>query len=116
MALGSPVISLSILVPEYVEAVTKSPLNFEQRQRKITKKTFSDPVDTKHENSAYLRDETLLRRKRDEYELSKKLLYKSLSGIPLNQPIRIQLALDTDRVIFNERSNPQCVHWSTVRG
>ncbi|GLV44458.1 starry night [Carabus blaptoides fortunei] len=116
VCIGSPVISLSILVPEYVEAVTKPPVNFEQRPRKVTKKTFSDSADTKLENSAYLREETLSRRRRDEYELSKKLMYKSLSGIPLNQPIRIQLALDTDRVIFNERSNPQCVHWSTVRG
>ncbi|GLV40875.1 starry night [Carabus blaptoides fortunei] len=84
----SPVISLSILVPEYVEVVTKPSL----------------------ENSAYLREETLSRHRRDEYELSKNLMYKSLSGIPLNQPITIQLALDTDRVIFNERKG----EWSVV--
>ncbi|GLV46546.1 starry night [Carabus blaptoides fortunei] len=38
------------------------------------KKTFSNSADIKLENSAYLREETLSRRRRDEYELSKKLI------------------------------------------
>ncbi|GLV46500.1 starry night, partial [Carabus blaptoides fortunei] len=71
---GSPVISVSILEPEYVEAVTKPSVNFEQRPRKVMKKTFSNSADIKLENSAYLREETLSRRRRDEYELSKKLI------------------------------------------
>lgn len=114
--IGSPAIALSILVPEYVEAVTKpSTTSNYTRKHKKAKKTYPDS-DFKHENSAYLVDGTLNRKRRDEYQLSKKLMYKSLSGIPLSQPIRIQIRLDSDRLIFNERSNPQCVHWSKVRG
>lgn len=46
----------------------------------------------------------------------KKLLYKSLSGIRLKKPIRLQMWLDIDRETFGSRTNPQCVHWSTLRG
>lgn len=46
----------------------------------------------------------------------KKLVYKSLSGIRLKRPIRLQMWLDIDRDTFGSRSNPQCVHWSTLRG
>lgn len=100
--IGSPVVSVSVLVPEYVEAVTKPP----------PKKLKKTDAEHKHENSAYLVE---TRHRRSEYELSKKLLYKSLSGTALSVPMRIQLRLDPGQ-IFNERSNPQCVHWSTVRG
>ncbi|KAH9644921.1 hypothetical protein HF086_014409 [Spodoptera exigua] len=46
----------------------------------------------------------------------KKLVYKSLSGIRLKRPIRLQMWLDIDRETFGSRTNPQCVHWSTLRG
>lgn len=69
-----------------------------------------------HENSAYLVDGTLHRRRRDDYNLNRKLMYKSLNGVPLAQSVRLMIRLDEDHLIFNERSNPQCVHWSTIRG
>ena len=41
--------------------------------------------------------------------------FKFLSGIPLQFPVQARLWLSEDdgRKI---RTNPQCVHWSTVRG
>uniref|UniRef100_A0A2A4J5X8 Protocadherin-like wing polarity protein stan n=1 Tax=Heliothis virescens TaxID=7102 RepID=A0A2A4J5X8_HELVI len=48
--------------------------------------------------------------------IKKKLIYKSLSGIRLKRPIRLQMWLDIDRETFGSRTNPQCVHWSTLRG
>nr|XP_049702759.1 protocadherin-like wing polarity protein stan isoform X2 [Helicoverpa armigera] len=48
--------------------------------------------------------------------IKKKLMYKSLSGIRLKRPIRLQMWLDIDRETFGSRTNPQCVHWSTLRG
>lgn len=46
----------------------------------------------------------------------KRLVYKSLGGIRLKKPIRLQLWLDINRETFGSRTNPQCVHWSTLRG
>ncbi|CAH2208673.1 jg883, partial [Pararge aegeria aegeria] len=46
----------------------------------------------------------------------KKLLYKSLNSVRLKKPIRLQLWLDINRETFGSRTNPQCVHWSTLRG
>lgn len=46
----------------------------------------------------------------------KKLTYKSLGGIRLKKPIRLQMWLDIDRETFGSRTNPQCVHWSTLKG
>ncbi|XP_072940790.1 protocadherin-like wing polarity protein stan [Epargyreus clarus] len=46
----------------------------------------------------------------------KKLVYKSLSGIRLKKPIRLQMWLDINKESFGSRTNPQCVHWSTLRG
>ncbi|XP_041976162.1 protocadherin-like wing polarity protein stan isoform X2 [Aricia agestis] len=46
----------------------------------------------------------------------KKLVYKSLNGVRLKKPIRLQMWLDINRETFGSRTNPQCVHWSTVRG
>lgn len=46
----------------------------------------------------------------------KKLVYKSLSGIRLKRPVRLQMWLDIDKETFGSRTNPQCVHWSTLRG
>lgn len=114
---GSPLISVSILIPEYIEAVSKQVSPFmPPKQKKTSKKTSQDPEVKVHENSAYLVDETLSRKRREDYQLSKKLLYKSLNGVALPQSIRMMIRLDSDRLIFNERSNPQCVHWSTVSG
>ncbi|CAK1552868.1 unnamed protein product [Leptosia nina] len=49
-------------------------------------------------------------------DFSKKLVYKSLNGIRLKKPIRLQIWLDINRETFGSRTNPQCVHWSTLRG
>ncbi|XP_059052501.1 protocadherin-like wing polarity protein stan [Achroia grisella] len=46
----------------------------------------------------------------------KKLIYKSMGGIRLKKPIRLQMWLDIDKETFGSRTNPQCVHWSTLRG
>lgn len=48
--------------------------------------------------------------------VKKKLIYKSLNGVRLKKPIRLQLWLDINRETFGSRTNPQCVHWSTLRG
>ncbi|XP_037874856.1 protocadherin-like wing polarity protein stan [Bombyx mori] len=45
-----------------------------------------------------------------------KKMYRSLSGIRLKKPIRLQIWLDINRETFGSRTNPQCVHWSTLRG
>ncbi|CAH1976679.1 unnamed protein product [Acanthoscelides obtectus] len=42
--------------------------------------------------------------------------YDNLLGVSLAAPVRLQLWLDYNRTMINERSNPQCVHWTTVRG
>ncbi|KAL0891925.1 hypothetical protein ABMA27_015170 [Loxostege sticticalis] len=49
-------------------------------------------------------------------EMKKKLVYKSLGGMRLKRPIRLQMWLDINRETFGSRTNPQCVHWSTLRG
>ncbi|XP_045493580.1 protocadherin-like wing polarity protein stan [Colias croceus] len=49
-------------------------------------------------------------------DTDKKLVYKSLNGIRLKKPIRLQMWLDINRETFGSRTNPQCVHWSTLRG
>ncbi|RVE52505.1 hypothetical protein evm_002899 [Chilo suppressalis] len=49
-------------------------------------------------------------------DMKKKLIYKSMGGIRLKRPIRLQMWLDIDRETFGSRTNPQCVHWSTLRG
>lgn len=51
-----------------------------------------------------------------EASRNKKLVYKSLTGINLPTPIRLQMWLNIEPERFNTRMNPQCVHWSTVRG
>ncbi|XP_045488378.1 protocadherin-like wing polarity protein stan isoform X3 [Pieris rapae] len=48
--------------------------------------------------------------------MGRKLVYKSLNGIRLKKPIRLQLWLDISRETFGSRTNPQCVHWSTAKG
>lgn len=46
----------------------------------------------------------------------KKLVYKTLSGVRLKKPVRLQMWLDINKDTFGSRTNPQCVHWSTLRG
>ncbi|XP_063379045.1 protocadherin-like wing polarity protein stan [Cydia fagiglandana] len=48
--------------------------------------------------------------------MGKRLIYKSMGGIRLKKPIRLQMWLDINRETFGSRTNPQCVHWSTLRG
>lgn len=101
------------MVPEYVEAISKVQ-NVPKVPKKIStsKKTYSESENIKiHENSAYIVDESLTRRRREDYQLSKKLLYKSLGGTVLSQSIRLMIKLDEQNLVFNERSNPQCVHF-----
>lgn len=113
ITIGSPLISISIFVPEYVDAVEKpqyqTPVFFDETNDDQTmKKAFTQPEVKLHENDAQY-----LRKIRS---LPKKLFFKSLAGKILNLPVRLQIVLDSNKTIFNERSNPQCVHWSTVRG
>lgn len=127
ITLGSPIISVHILVPEYVEAVKPLPLDILKYQQ-----NYKDPdLPQNKEDNWYKRmpddsgmkihknDPQFLiynnRKKRDDMS-TKRLLYKSLSGTQLRQPIRLQIWLNSSDTIFNERSNPQCVHWSTARG
>lgn len=134
--IGSPLISVSILVPEYVEAISNNNNNAMNENNiifqninlpsssdnddkdKWIKKVLTEPINKIHENEPqyYQFDDVGHRRKRDDDSLTKKLLYKSLSGVILPLPIRLQIWLDPNITIFNERSNPQCVHWSTARG
>lgn len=48
--------------------------------------------------------------------LGRKLVYKSMGGLRLKKPIRLQMWLDINRETFGSRTNPQCVHWSTLKG
>ncbi|CAG9761162.1 unnamed protein product [Ceutorhynchus assimilis] len=121
ITIGSPLMSIGVLVPEYVDAIESSTEHdlsnvklpdINMPDDKWTKKIFVEPEVKMHENEAqYLRS----RLKRDR-DIRKKLLYRSLSGIPLKSPIRLQVWLNSSDTVFNERSNPQCVHWSTTRG
>lgn len=125
ITVGSPLISVSVLVPEFVEPIKKQRVEpkvvFEDFKAKDDesikqlKKLLTDPEVKLHENDAQYYKLEPHRMKRDQSS-TKKLLYKSLAGIPLSLPIRLQIWLDSNATIFNERSNPQCVHWSTVRG
>lgn len=116
ITVGSPLISVSILVPEFVDAIEKplyqKPVFFDdtnlEAQQKTYKKMFTETEVILHENEAQY--------SRKSRSVSKKLFFKSLSGKILNLPVRLQIWLDSNITIFNERSNPQCVHWSTVRG
>lgn len=122
--IGSPLISVSILVPEFVEAVSKQKqpkVHFDDiytdefEKEKSLKKAIIEPEVKIHENDAqYYRIEDNHRKRRNS--ATKRLLYKSLSMASLKLPIKLQIWLDSNLTIFNERSNPQCVHWSTVRG
>lgn len=133
ITIGSPLISVSILVPEYVDAVVKpneiKKVYFQENHRtssdllnpdnreKDLKRILTDSGEEISENeSQYLRMDPSRRIKRDEKTLTKKLLYKNLSGVSLTLPIKYQIWLDPDITLFNERSNPQCVHWTSVRG
>src|SRR5699024_1885215 len=118
--------SVGVLVPEYVDAVIKTTTErniiFEDvklpeidpsEQDMFPKKILTEPEVKIHENDpSYLRSSRIKR----ERSLTRKLLYKSLSGIALKIPVKLQIWLDSNKTLFNERSNPQCVHWSTVRG
>lgn len=123
ITIGSPLISVSILVPEYVDAVEKpvypGPVFFDDAgadvPEKVMKKMLTQPEVKIHENDAkYLRAES--ERPRRGRSVSKKLFFKSLAGKILSLPVRLQVWLDSNKTVFNERSNPQCVHWSMARG
>lgn len=116
ITIGSPLISVSILVPEYIEAVPKKEIKVHFQDdvvhespfdRKVLKKI---PEDRINENNAEYYKIDSLRVKRDKS--NRKLMYKNLGAAPLPIPIRMQIVLDSNMTIFNERSNPQCVGWS----
>lgn len=125
VTIGSPLISVSVLVPELVDSqkpktadpklVFETVQDAEVDKMQLLKKTLTEPEVQINENDAqYYRLEGH-RMKRDQSS-TKKLLYKSLVGEPLTLPVRLQIWMDSNLTIFNERSNPQCVHWSTARG
>lgn len=121
ITIGSPLISVSILVPEYVDATDgqftyHKPVVFDNTEHdenvdKMYKKVIMDPQVKVHENDARYGESERRRR-----SMGKKLFFKSLAGMALSLPIRLQIVLDSNRTVFNERSNPQCVHWSVARG
>lgn len=120
ITVGSPLISVSVLVPEYSSDVpkpipTKPSVVFKDVKAPDTK-YINDPWD---KNMAFDDENDLgyikKRIKRNSYS-EKNIVYKSLSGIRLSTPVKLQIWLNPNHTIFNERSNPQCVHWSTVRG
>lgn len=114
ITIGSPLISVSILVPEYVDAIENPlyhrPVVFDETNldtpQQVLKKMFMETEVQLHENDAA----------RKSRSVSKKLFFKSLTGKILSLPVRLQIWLDSNNTVFNERSNPQCVHWSTARG
>ncbi|XP_066248043.1 protocadherin-like wing polarity protein stan isoform X1 [Euwallacea similis] len=118
VTVGSPLVSVEVLVPEYVDVrdeTSEDVLNIKLpnitlSDERWTKKIFVEPEVKTHENDAHY-----LRTRRSQLA-KKELVYKSLSGISLKSPIKIQLWLNSNSTIFNERSNPQCVHWTTSRG
>lgn len=127
ITLGSPLISVGVLVPEYVDAVSKTTtmrnIIFEDvklpeidisQQDMFLKKSIHNHDSSYENNPQYL--QTNKRRLKRDQSTTKRLLYKSLSGITLKTPIKLQIWLDSNKTLFNERSNPQCVHWSPVRG
>lgn len=99
ITIGSPLISVSVLIPEYVSSFTNG-------SSKNTQKRSTDPklIYTNSDNSG------------KDSSPEKTLMYKSLSGIHLPFLVRLQMWLDPNTTTLNERSNPQCVHWSTERG
>lgn len=54
----------------------------------------------------------------DEYdgssEESETYVYKQLDEVDLKSPIRLRMWIDSDKQPL--KTNPQCVHWTTVRG
>lgn len=99
ITIGSPLISVSVLIPEYVTRLSNS------SKRELQKRS----ADTN-----YLRTNMGSFTKDSLFE--KQLVYKSLSEIPLSLLVRLQMWLDPNITALDERSNPQCVHWSTARG
>lgn len=95
--IGSPLISVSVLIPEYVDRNWNT-----SKKRQMKRSTDNKNYKT---NSGSLK----------EPMNDKQLIYKSLSGVPLSFQVRLQMLLDPNITALNERSNPQCVHWSTAR-
>lgn len=122
ITVGSPLISVSILVPEYVEASENlhhyKPVTFEdvQMSEKDFKKMLNEPHVKIHENEAHYLLQMDNEKSRRTRSVPKKLFFKDLGKSALNLPVRIQMWLDANNTVFNERSNPQCVHWSVLRG
>ncbi|VEN51222.1 unnamed protein product, partial [Callosobruchus maculatus] len=98
ITVASPLISVTILVPRYHD--DNIPLSSTHHSNEEDSKSYEEKLSMS------------LRRTRRERPVS----YSSLSGISLAAPIRLHVWLDYNRTTINERSNPQCVHWTTVRG
>lgn len=125
ITLGAPLISVGVLVPELVDAVTKSTtmrniifedvklleIDISQQDMYPRKSVHND--ETSYENNPQYLRSNKHRLKRDQ-SATKRLLYKSLAGITLKTPIKLQIWMDSNKTLFNERSNRQCVHWSPV--
>ncbi|XP_050681661.1 protocadherin-like wing polarity protein stan isoform X2 [Leptidea sinapis] len=170
ITLGSPILQVSLYVPEYVwvkeakegedivdindiEGITYinkgNPHANNQISSQATRNSWNadtndnhgpvviQPTFKKQDKSAYpgetLENESYVAEKleslqslslkldatdknRNSSTIEKKLVYKSLNGIRLKRAIRLQMWLDINRETFGSRTNPQCVHWSTLRG
>ncbi|XP_072387451.1 protocadherin-like wing polarity protein stan isoform X2 [Diabrotica undecimpunctata] len=110
ITIGSPLLSVAVLVPEYV------PVQLPPEPKITFQDVGYDTSDywtkSSFKKSNLENDPQFLRVKRE----NRKLVYKSLAGVPLSSPIRLQMWMDPNNTVLNARSNPQCVHWSRVRG
>ncbi|CAF4901464.1 unnamed protein product [Pieris macdunnoughi] len=158
ITVGSPILQVSLFVPEYVwmkeakdvedSADTMEDLdgiayvNKGNPQNQNNKNPWSpdnsiqdthgpiviQPAFKKQDSYAETQEENILAEKLEQpkalaltvetgnMSMGRKLVYKSLNGIRLKKPIRLQLWLDISRETFGSRTNPQCVHWSMARG
>nr|XP_022918571.1 protocadherin-like wing polarity protein stan isoform X2 [Onthophagus taurus] len=128
ITIGSPLISFSIYVPEYIDPIIKNNSNINQKfddfqnldSDNINNEQSDKLIGPNSEKDLYMitdSDRNLrFRRELNHIKENQKLFYKRLSDLPFNLPIRLQIWLDSDITVFNERSNPQCVHWTDARG
>lgn len=97
ITIGSPLISVSVLIPEYINNISNNSVRGLRKRSPQYKFTRTKPSI-------------------DDAKSGRKLFYKSLSDTSLSFLVRLQVWLNPNTTTLNERSNPQCVHWSTARG
>ncbi|XP_074026257.1 protocadherin-like wing polarity protein stan isoform X2 [Leptinotarsa decemlineata] len=120
ITIGSPLISVSVLVPERNDvsrSKSEHGVTFKDESLSDTELEDQDIWNRKNYNEPNVQEhDAQYQRIKREKKSNGNLSYKSLSGVRLPVAVRLQILLDSNYTVFNERSNPQCVHWSTVRG